>query len=165
MGPDPEIPYLIRREEETGMNVRLNYIGGQWKHAGSDEVIRVVNPATLEVIATVPNGGRDEALEAITAAERAFPAWSAASAYERSDLLRRFFEIVMEHQDEMARIMTEEQGKPLAEARGEIAYAASFLSWYAEEAKRVYGDVIPAGTANKRMLVIHQPVGVAEWSE
>lgn len=142
------------------MQLQPHYIDGQWKTAVSGKVLDVVNPATLQPIATVPDGGRQDALDAVEAAAKALQGWSAASAYERAEVLRRFYELMMARREELARILTEEQGKPLAEALGEIDYGAGFIAWYAEEAKRVYGDTIPAGSRNKRMLVIRQPVGV-----
>lgn len=123
-------------------------------------VFEVTNPATGKVFATVPKGGAHEALLAVDAAHNAFESWSSLSAYERSDLIRKWYDLVKEHTEELARTMTEEQGKPLAEARGEIAYANGFISWYAEEGKRIYGETIPATQQNKRLFVHKQPVGV-----
>ncbi|MFC2973126.1 aldehyde dehydrogenase family protein, partial [Azotobacter bryophylli] len=108
----------------------------------------------------VPKLGAAETRRAIEAAERALPAWRALTAKARSQKLRRWFELMLEHQDDLARLMTLEQGKPLAEAKGEIAYAASFLEWFAEEAKRVYGDTIPGHQSDKRLIVLKQPIGV-----
>ncbi|GIP40051.1 NAD-dependent succinate-semialdehyde dehydrogenase [Paenibacillus sp. J31TS4] len=136
------------------------YIGGEWKEAVRGGTIDVFNPATLEKLATVPDAGDDEAAQAVDAASSALPAWREASAYERAALLMRWYEQIMLHQEEIARTMTMEQGKPLPEARTEVAYAASFIQWYAEEAKRVYGEIIPATTAGKRLFVIRQAVGV-----
>jgi succinate-semialdehyde dehydrogenase/glutarate-semialdehyde dehydrogenase len=133
-------------------------IGGEW--IGGDTTIAVTNPATGAVIAHVPDFSAKETRAAILAAEAAFPAWSAAPAKARGAVLRRFFDLMMDHQDELAELLTAEQGKPLAEARGEIAYAASFLEWFGEEAKRAYGDVVPGHQADKRILVLKQPVGV-----
>jgi succinate semialdehyde dehydrogenase (EC 1.2.1.16) len=120
----------------------------------------VTNPATGEVIGTVPKMGTAETRRAIEAADKALPAWRALTAKERSAKLRRWFELMIENQDDLARLMTTEQGKPLAEAKGEIAYAASFIEWFAEEAKRVYGDTIPGHQPDKRLIVIKQPIGV-----
>ncbi|WNQ09072.1 NAD-dependent succinate-semialdehyde dehydrogenase [Paenibacillus aurantius] len=136
------------------------YIGGEWKESASGGTFSVLNPASLEKVAEVPDSGEEEAREAVAAAHRAFPEWSGFTAYERSEYLLRWYALMIEKEDMLARIMTEEQGKPLAEARGEIRYAASFLQWYGEEAKRIYGDIIPSGSTAKRMLVIRQPVGV-----
>ena len=136
------------------------YIDGVWLDADSGQTIKVNNPATGEIIATVPKMGAAETRRAIEAAELALPAWRALTAKERAVKLRRWFELLMENQDDLGRLMTLEQGKPLAEAKGEIAYAASFIEWFAEEAKRVYGDTIPGHQADKRILVIKQPIGV-----
>ncbi|MEN5036371.1 NADP-dependent succinate-semialdehyde dehydrogenase [Pseudomonas sp. TWI929] len=136
------------------------FINGQWLDADSGLVIRVTNPATGEPIGTVPKMGTAETRRAIEAADKALPAWRALTAKERSTKLRRWFELMIENQDDLARLMTTEQGKPLAEAKGEIAYAASFIEWFAEEAKRVYGDTIPGHQPDKRLIVIKQPIGV-----
>lgn len=118
------------------------YIDGQWVDADSGETLEVTNPATGEVLGTVPKMGQAETRSAIEAAERAQKQWRAKSAKERALVLRKWFDLVMQHQDDLARIMTLEQGKPLAEAKGEIAYGAAYLEWYAEEGKRAYGDII-----------------------
>ncbi|BGE66919.1 TPA: NADP-dependent succinate-semialdehyde dehydrogenase [Pseudomonas aeruginosa] len=136
------------------------YIDGTWLDADSGQTIKVNNPATGETIGSVPKMGTTETRRAIEAAERALPAWRALTAKERASKLRRWFEMMIEHQDDLARLMTIEQGKPLTEAKGEIVYAASFLEWFAEEAKRVYGDVIPGHQPDKRLIVIKQPIGV-----
>jgi succinate-semialdehyde dehydrogenase / glutarate-semialdehyde dehydrogenase len=135
------------------------YIDGEW--VGGQKTIPVHNPATGAVLGTVPNLGAAETRRAIDAAERAWPAWRAKTAKERATILRKWFDLMMANQEDLAQILTAEQGKPLAEARGEIAYGASFIEWFAEEAKRVYGDTIPAPWADKRILVIKQPIGVA----
>jgi succinate-semialdehyde dehydrogenase/glutarate-semialdehyde dehydrogenase len=136
------------------------YIDGDWVGADSGEVVEVNNPATQEVIGTIPKLVADETRRAVEAADAAWPAWRAKTAKERSAVLRRWYELMLENQEDLARIMTTEQGKPLAEAMGEVVYAASFLEWFAEEAKRVYGDVIPGHQADKRIVVLKQPVGV-----
>ncbi|NQD54277.1 NADP-dependent succinate-semialdehyde dehydrogenase [Pseudomonas sp. CM25] len=136
------------------------FINGEWLDADSGQTINVTNPATGEVIGTVPKMGSAETRRAIEAADKALPAWRALTAKERSNKLRRWFELMIENQDDLARLMTTEQGKPLAEAKGEIAYAASFIEWFAEEAKRVYGDTIPGHQPDKRLIVIKQPIGV-----
>ncbi len=136
------------------------FINGQWLNAGSGVNISVLNPATQKNLGTVPSLNTEEVRQAVTAAQQAQTAWQAKTANERAIILRRWFELIMANQDDLAVIMTAEQGKPLAEAKGEIAYAASFIEWFAEEAKRVYGDVIPSHQADKRILVIRQPVGV-----
>lgn len=136
------------------------FINGEWLDADSGQTINVTNPATGEVIGTVPKMGTAETRRAIEAADKALSAWRALTAKERSTKLRRWFELMIENQDDLARLMTTEQGKPLAEAKGEIAYAASFIEWFAEEAKRVYGDTIPGHQPDKRLIVIKQPIGV-----
>ena len=136
------------------------YIEGTWLDADSGLTIKVNNPATNEIIGTVPKMGAAETRRAIEAAERALPAWRALTAKERATKLRRWFELMMENQDDLGRLMTMEQGKPLAEAKGEIAYAASFIEWFAEEGKRIYGDIIPGHQPDKRLLVMKQPIGV-----
>ncbi|MDK3024286.1 NADP-dependent succinate-semialdehyde dehydrogenase [Cupriavidus taiwanensis] len=133
-------------------------IDGRW--IDGERRIDVTNPATGELVGQVPQLGADETRQAIEAANRALPAWRARTAKERSALLRKWFELIMANQEDLARIMTAEQGKPIAEARGEIAYAASFIEWFAEEGKRVYGDTIPAPVSNQRIVVTKEPVGV-----
>ncbi|XXM72151.1 NAD-dependent succinate-semialdehyde dehydrogenase [Lysinibacillus sphaericus] len=122
--------------------------------------VEVTNPATSEVVATIPRGGKDEAVRAVDAADTAFRDWSKKSVYERSELIRKWYELINEHKEDLAETMTMEQGKPLKEAAGEIQYANGFISWYAEEGKRVYGEQIPATQTNKRLFVSKQPVGV-----
>ncbi|EBO4211079.1 NADP-dependent succinate-semialdehyde dehydrogenase [Salmonella enterica] len=136
------------------------FIDGDWRDARSGDVIPVSNPANGKPLGNVPKMGAEEARDAIDAANRALPAWRALTAKERATILRRWFNLMMEHQDDLARLMTLEQGKPLAEAKGEISYAASFIEWFAEEGKRIYGDTIPGHQADKRLLVIKQPIGV-----
>ncbi len=136
------------------------YVNGQWCEADNGARTEIRNPATDEVIGSVPNMGRAETRRAIEAAQIAQPAWRALTAKERANRLRQWFNLIMANQEDLARIMTAEQGKPLVEARGEIAYAASFIEWFAEEAKRAYGDVIPAHAGDKRILVQKEPVGV-----
>jgi succinate-semialdehyde dehydrogenase/glutarate-semialdehyde dehydrogenase len=136
------------------------YINGQWLDADEGGTIPVNNPATGEIIGTVPKMGTAETRTAIEAANAAWPAWRARTAAERSAHLRRWFELMLENQEDLAILMTAEQGKPLAESRGEIAYAASFIEWFAEEGKRVYGDTIPTFQKDKRIVVIKEPIGV-----
>ncbi|WP_138380381.1 NADP-dependent succinate-semialdehyde dehydrogenase [Luteithermobacter gelatinilyticus] len=136
------------------------YINGQWINAHSNQTLTVTNPATGETLGTVPNMGSGETRAAIAAAKAALPAWRAKTAKERATLLRRWYDLIMQHVDDLALIMTLEQGKPLPEAKGEVAYAASFIEWFAEEGKRIYGDVIPPHQADKRIVVLKQPVGV-----
>lgn len=137
----------------------LMYLNGEWTGEGLPK-IKVDNPASGEVIATIPKGGEKEAKLAVDAAHAAFPAWAALSAYERSAYLRTWFELIRQHENELARTMTIEQGKPLKEALGEMRYANGFIEWFAEEGKRVYGETIPASATNKRLFVHKQPVGV-----
>jgi succinate-semialdehyde dehydrogenase / glutarate-semialdehyde dehydrogenase len=136
------------------------YINGTWIDAANQSTVVVTNPASGTLLGAVPNMGAEEAARAVAGAFEALPIWSAKSGKERAGILRKWFNLIMEHQDDLARLMTAEQGKPLAEAQGEVAYAASFIEWFAEEAKRVYGDTIPGPTPDKRMMVIKQPVGV-----
>jgi succinate-semialdehyde dehydrogenase/glutarate-semialdehyde dehydrogenase len=136
------------------------YVDGQWVDADGGGTIPVTNPANGQLLGTVPKMAVAETRRAIAAAERALPAWRAKTAKERAAILRRWFDLMLANQDDLALLMTSEQGKPLAEAKGEIAYAASFIEWFAEEAKRIYGDVIPPHQADKRIVVIKQPVGV-----
>ena len=136
------------------------YIAGEWLPAQNGTTRDVLNPASGSKLGTVPNMGTAETRRAIEAAAAALPAWAKKTAQERALILRRWYELRLANQDDLARIMTAEQGKPFAEARGEIAYAASFIEWFAEEGKRLYGDVIPAHQADKRILVLRQPIGV-----
>ena len=136
------------------------YIDGQWVEADSGRTISVDNPATGEILGTVPKLGAAETKKAIDAAHRAFVPWSKKTAKERAQILRRWFDLMMANQEDLARLMTLEQGKPLTESKGEVAYAAAFLEWFGEEAKRVYGDTIPPHQTDKRIVVIKQPIGV-----
>ncbi len=135
-------------------------IDGRWCDADEGSSCKVLNPATGEQLGTVPDMRAAETRRAIEAAHSAQPAWAGKTAGERARLLRRLYQLMMEHQEDLARLMTAEQGKPLAEARGEITYSASFIEWFGEEAKRLYGDTIPGHAADKRILTIRQPVGV-----
>jgi succinate-semialdehyde dehydrogenase/glutarate-semialdehyde dehydrogenase len=148
------------RLQDADLVRRQAYIGGDWVDADSGLALAVSDPANGEIIAQVPNMGAAETRRAIELAEAAWPAWRSMTAAERGLRLRRWHGLLLEHQEDLARIMTAEQGKPLAEARGEIAYAASFIDWFAEEGRRVYGDIIPAHLADKRILVLKQPIGV-----
>ena len=136
------------------------YVNGAWVDAAGGATLPVTNPATGEKLGTVPAINAAGAEAAVAAAHKAFPAWAAKTAKERAVILRRWYELIMANQEDLAVLMTAEQGKPLAESRGEIAYAASFVEWFGEEAKRVYGDVIPGHQPDKRILVLRQPVGV-----
>ncbi|MGW8194710.1 MAG: NADP-dependent succinate-semialdehyde dehydrogenase [Desulforhopalus sp.] len=136
------------------------YINGKWMDADSGETLPVTNPASGEIIGTVPKMVETETRRAIQAAYEAFPSWRGKTAQERCKILRRWFELLMENQEDLAILMTLEQGKPIAESRGEIAYAASFIEWFSEEGKRVYGDIIPPHQGDKRIVVIKEPIGV-----
>jgi len=136
------------------------FIDGSWVPADNGGTIEVRNPATAERLGFIPNMGAAETRRAIAAAAQALPAWAARTAKDRANALRRWFDLMLIHQEDLAVLMTAEQGKPLAESKGEIVYAASFIEWFAEEGKRLYGDVIPGHQADKRILVLRQPVGV-----
>ena len=136
------------------------YVDGRWCGADDGATIAVTNPGTGETIGTVPKMGAAETTRAIAAAEAALPAWRALTAGARAKILRKLFDLMMANQDALAEIMTREQGKPLAEAKGEIAYAAAFIEWFAEEGRRAYGEVIPSHAADKRIVVLKQPIGV-----
>ena len=136
------------------------YIDGAWVDADNGQTLKVNNPATGDIIGSVPKMGATETRRAIEAADKALPAWRALTAKERANKLRKWFDLMMANQEDLARLMTLEQGKPLTESRGEIAYAASFLEWFGEEAKRVYGDMIPGHQVDKRLMVLKQPIGV-----
>jgi succinate-semialdehyde dehydrogenase/glutarate-semialdehyde dehydrogenase len=145
---------------DTSLLRQQNYVSGGWIDADDGRTVDVTNPATGEKLGVVPNAGAAETRRAIEAADKAWSPWRAKTAKERSALLRRWFELIMANQEDLAVIMTAEQGKPLAESRGEIAYAAAYIEWFAEEAKRVYGDTIPENVAGRRIVVTKQPIGV-----
>lgn len=136
------------------------YIDGQWIDADSGKSVDVTDPGTGKVLGTVPNMGTDETARAIAAADKALPGWRAKTAGERSRLLRRLFDLMIEHQDDLGELLSREQGKAFAEAKGEIAYGASFVEWFAEEGKRAYGEVIPGHAPDRRIVTIKQGVGV-----
>ena len=146
--------------KDIGIFHQQCFIDGGWLDADSGESIVIRNPATGETLGTVPKMGAAETRRAIDAANAALPGWRATTAGERAKLLRRWHELMLTHQDDLALIMTSEQGKPLAEAKGEIAYAASYLEWFAEEGKRAYGEIVPPNAADRRILVTREPVGV-----
>jgi succinate-semialdehyde dehydrogenase/glutarate-semialdehyde dehydrogenase len=146
--------------EDAGLFRQQCFVNGEWQSAPEGAVLQVANPASGEILGTVPKFGREETSRAVAAAEAALPGWAALTAGERSRLLRKFHDLLLAHQEDLAVLMTAEQGKPLAESRGEIAYAASFLEWFAEEGKRIYGDVIPGHQRDRRIVVLKQPVGV-----
>src|SRR6202790_1633271 len=136
------------------------YVDGKWADALNRGTIPVTNPATGEVLGSVPRMGAEETRQAIEAADKALPAWRGKTAKERAQILRKWFDLMMANQDDLAALMTAEQGKPMTESRGEIAYAAAFIEWFGEEGKRVYGDTIPAHAADKRIVVTKEPIGV-----
>ncbi|HTD74714.1 MAG TPA: NADP-dependent succinate-semialdehyde dehydrogenase [Steroidobacteraceae bacterium] len=136
------------------------FVDGRWCAADGGTTLEVKNPATAETLGSIPNMGAAETRRAIAAAAAALPAWKARTAKERAVIMRRWFDSMIEHQEDLAKLMTAEQGKPLAESKTEIVYAASFIEWFAEEGKRLYGDIIPGHQADKRILVLRQPVGV-----
>jgi len=146
--------------QDTDLLREHGYISGEWVGAQDGALLDVTDPATGEVIARVPGMGTAETRHAVVAAEEAWRGWRGLTAVERSGLLRRWRELMLAHQEDLARLITAEQGKPLAEARAEVVYAASFIDWFAEEGQRVYGDVIPSQYANRRILTLKQPVGV-----
>lgn len=136
------------------------FIDGHWVNSCNGSFFDVFNPANGEKIGEVADGDRDDSKRAIEAAQRAFGSWSALTAYQRSEYLFKAYHLMMERKEHLARVMTEEQGKPIKASRGEVQYGADFLLWYAEEAKRVYGEIIPAPRSDQRFMVLHQPVGV-----
>jgi len=144
--------------QDSQLIKNFSYINGSWH--SSESTIDVFNPANGELVATVSDAGVEETELAVASASAALKPWSAKSANERAGLLRNWFNLMMQHQDDLGRILTLEQGKPLAEAKGEIAYGAAFIEWFAEEGKRVYGDTVPGPSGDKRIVVIKQPVGV-----
>jgi succinate-semialdehyde dehydrogenase / glutarate-semialdehyde dehydrogenase len=150
----------VLKLKDIGLLRTRAYINGSWAEAESGAITRVLNPATGEQLATVPYMSSAETRRAIEAAAAALPAWAGRTAKDRAAILKRWYELLMASQDDLAVLMTAEQGKPLVESRGEIAYAASFIEWFAEEGKRLYGDIIPGHQPDKRILVLRQPVGV-----
>jgi succinate-semialdehyde dehydrogenase/glutarate-semialdehyde dehydrogenase len=136
------------------------FIDGRWVPADNGGTLPVHNPATAETLGVIPNMGAAETRRAIAAAAKALPPWAARTAKDRAIVLRRWYELMLQHQEDLAILMTAEQGKPLAESKGEIAYAASFIEWFAEEGKRLYGDIIPGHQSDKRIMVLRQPIGV-----
>ena len=149
------------RLKDQGLFHTKCYIDGDWTDADSGETIEVANPANGEVLGTVPRMGAAETRRAIAAADAAWPAWRARTGKERGAVLRGWYDLMLEHLDDLGMIMTLEQGKPLAEAKGEIHYASWFVEWFAEEAKRAYGETIPATMGDRRIVVTREPVGVA----
>jgi succinate-semialdehyde dehydrogenase/glutarate-semialdehyde dehydrogenase len=145
---------------DQGLFRQQCYIDGEWVDADGGETVDVNNPADDSVLGTIPKMGADETRRAIEAANRAWPGWRKLTAKERAAILRRWFDLMLENQEDLAQLMTAEQGKPLAESRGEIGYGASFVEWFAEEGKRIYGDTIPQHQADKRIVVTKEPIGV-----
>ncbi|MBV8248858.1 MAG: NAD-dependent succinate-semialdehyde dehydrogenase [Comamonas sp.] len=145
---------------DPGLLKNLCLIDGQWLAAGDGSRIEVNNPATGEQLSTVPGMGAAETRAAIEAAERAFAEWKSRTAEQRAAVLYKWFELLQQHQEDLAQIMTAEQGKPLAESRGEIGYAASYVQWFAEEARRIYGSTVPSPWGDKKLVVSKEPVGV-----
>ncbi len=150
----------IQLKHATLLKNNLTLLAGQWVSADSGEMITVTNPASGSVVASVPLMGRDETERAIIAAEAAQKSWKNLTAAARAAILKRWFDLIILHREDLAQLLTAEQGKPLAEARGEVNYGASFIEWFAEEAKRVYGETIPAPMGDRRLLVLKQPIGV-----
>jgi len=146
--------------KDSGLLREQCFIDGRWATADNGGTLIVHNPATGETLGVIPNMGAGEARRAIAAAAQALPSWGARTAKDRSVVLRRWFDLIVNHQEDLATLMTAEQGKPLAESKGEISYAASFIEWFAEEGKRLYGDIIPGHQTDKRILVLRQPIGV-----
>src|SRR5690625_1706058 len=150
----------MNRLQRQGLFRQQAYIGGQWVDADSGKTLAVTNPATGEQLGVVPNMGADETRRAIEAAQGAFKSWRQVPAKQRAQIMRRWFDLMTEHEEDLAVLMTLEQGKPLVESRGEIAYGASYIEWYAEEGKRAYGDIIPGPAADRRVVVTREPIGV-----
>ncbi len=151
---------MIMQLNELALFRQQAFVAGKWCDADHQQTSEILNPATLEVIGTVPNMGKAEAERAIEAAKEAWPLWKNKTAKDRSIILKKWFDLIISNADDLAFILTSEQGKPLAEAKGEILYAASFIEWFAEEAKRVYGDIIPSPYPDARIVVNKQPIGV-----
>lgn len=136
------------------------YLNGAWCEGQSQQHYQILNPANEDIIATIPDMGAVDLAQAVAAAEAAMPAWQALTAKQRSQILKKWHDLILAHHDDLAELMTWECGKPLAESRGEVAYGASFVEWFAEEGKRIYGDVIPAHAADKRLMTVKQPIGI-----
>lgn len=151
---------MIMQLNELALFRQQAFVAGKWCDADHQQTSEILNPATLEIIGTVPNMGKAEAERAIEAAKEAWPLWKNKTAKDRSIILKKWLDLIISNADELAFILTSEQGKPLAEAKGEILYAASFIEWFAEEAKRVYGDIIPSPYPDARIVVNKQPIGV-----
>ena len=148
------------RLQDRGLLRDKAYVDGRWIEAAAGRMFPVENPANGEEIAKVPDLGVAETRRAIEAAEKAYPAWRSKTAKERAAVLRKWYDLIIENKEDLAVLMTSEQGKPLAESRGEVVYGASFIEWFGEEAKRVYGDVIPQNVNGRRIVVLKEPIGV-----
>ncbi len=146
--------------KNSGLFKQQVFIDGQWLEAEQNKSFAVINPATGETIAHVPSVSEQQVVKAVEAADQALQSWKQTTAKERSILLKKWYQLMIEHQEDLAIILSTEQGKPMTESRGEILYGASFIEWFAEEAKRTYGDVIPHDKQGRRLLVVRQPVGV-----
>ncbi|TGN21037.1 NAD-dependent succinate-semialdehyde dehydrogenase [Leptospira idonii] len=146
--------------KDSSLFRETNYIHGEWVDSEDNRKLNVVNPATNEVLGSVPNSGAKETKSAIRSAVSSFTDWKKRTAKERANILHKWFQLILEYKEELAHIMTLEQGKPLAESRGEIQYAASYIEWFAEEAKRMYGDIVPSHRRDTRILVLKEPIGV-----
>lgn len=151
---------MLKTIELVDLNELKMYVNGEWIDSQNGKTFSVNNPSTGKEVALVPNGGRSETQQAITAAEQAFQSWSKLTAAERAKYLLKLHALMHEYKDQLAEIMSLEMGKPLTESRGEVIFAASYLEWFAEEGRRIYGETIPASDANKRLMVIRQPIGV-----
>ncbi|WP_456686035.1 aldehyde dehydrogenase family protein, partial [Bradyrhizobium sp. P5_C11_2] len=150
----------MQKLSDDGLFRQQGLIGGEWQGALSGKTIDVIDPATQMVLGTVPDMGRDDTRAAIAAAGKAYPAWRARTNAERAALLETWHGLMIAHLDDLARVLTLEQGKPLDEAKGEIRYGASFVKWFAEEARRIGGTTIPSPTADRRIVVLKEPIGV-----
>ena len=150
---------MLKLTDPTLLRSQL-YIDGSWVDADNGATMAVLNPATKEEVVSIPNAGADETRRAIEAADKAFTSWRQLVAKERSSILKRWFSLIMANQEDLAQLMTAEQGKPLAESRGEVAYGGAFVEWFAEEGRRIYGDTISANNPNQRIVTLKQPVGV-----
>ncbi|MEM9255014.1 MAG: NAD-dependent succinate-semialdehyde dehydrogenase [Pseudomonadota bacterium] len=150
---------MLKLTDPTLLRSQL-YIDGSWVDADSGATMPILDPATRDEIVAIPNAGAEETGRAIEAANRAFASWRRVVVKDRSAILKRWYQLIMEHQEDLAKLMTAEQGKPLAESRGEVAYGAAFVEWFAEEGRRAYGDTIASNNPNQRIVTIKQPVGV-----
>ena len=151
---------FVMKIKNTTLFKQQAFINGQWVNSSNNEQLAVTNPANQSILGSVPKLTVEQIKLAITSADNAWEAWRNMVANDRSAIIRKWYELIIENQDDLAIIMTLEQGKPISEARGEVLYGTSFVEWFAEEAKRIYGDIIPAPSQDKRIVVIKQPIGV-----